>query len=834
MLARAGVHHVSAEEAFGLCGLREAGLWIPYRDPTGVPVPDGGAEFSGVRNFGRLRLDTPVNDRKYHSWAGSHPHVFKPPGDLRQALYANDGDLHLIEGEFKALSLADAGYAAVGLGGFYCHARPHEKPGASPELLPELMTLIRELSPRRILFVGDNDTCINWQFSDAAAKLAKDAAVQVALPRIPWDAPGKGADDCREALGDAEFGAWWRNLVDAAIAVRAGVCWQEIALAVLSPEIEGIRAHPRDMSKTSERLTTMLTHAESVPLAAENLRRLVAPLFGGMTVLRRTVKEHQQRSRATLDAPKDFPLAPSDADIAKTHGKPIRWEDPKGKDGDQRGHLNQVFFAVKIVKDRGWVFDATGRTFYEYDAGTGLWRAVRTPDVIGAITDTVGAMIRDEDVLSREHNCPTMRNIASLAESKALEEGFFDAAAEQPHIHALNGMFCLRDLALKPFGADWRSRHQLTVEYRPGATCPRFLALLAGNLDADDIGLFQRWAGLALAGGNPAQKIMMLQGTGGTGKGTVANVMQCLIGEPNCGELRTSQLAERFELSRYHKYRFLYGPDAQADFLSHKSASLLKAMVGDDLLEAEEKGKNGGVKRRGCWDILITSNSRLLVRLEGDHSAWKRRLVILDFHGSPTANPIERYGQRLAREEGSGILNWLIEGYKLADRQLTMTPAQTARVASVIMQSASLPSFVDQFIVADADADTTVSEIVEAYAAHCRMMQWIPVPSAERQLPDMLLQRFGVTRANSVTRNGKAARGWRGVRVFHAGARATSSDPSQPSQDTECLDVGTPGTGSTDSLSHTRETHKSGEGQPAGDVATGVGCSHSRYQEEVL
>ena len=100
----------------------------------------------------------------------------------------------------------------------------------------------------------------------------------------------------------------------------------------------------------------------------------------------------------------------------------------------------------------------------------------------------------------------------------------------------------------------------------PGATCPRFLNLLAANLDADDIDLFQRWAGLALAGANPAQKIMMLHGTGGTGKGTVANVIHELIGPHNCGELRTAQLAERFELSRYHRYRFLYGPDVPADF----------------------------------------------------------------------------------------------------------------------------------------------------------------------------------------------------------------------------------------------------------------------------
>ena len=288
MLARAGVRHVTADEARELCGLAEPGLWIPYRTPAGDPITDTGDNFLEPRPFGRLRLDVARPGHKYHSWAGCCQHVFIPPG-LAAALAANGGDLHIIEGEFKALALADAGFAAVGLAGFYCHARPHGAGSdTEPELLPGLQTILGELKPRRLLFTGDNDTAINYQFSDAAAKLARDAGVPVVLPRIPWNGPGKGADDCRDVLGD-DFPLRWRELIATAIPVIAGRCREETMLAILEPEMKAITATPGDTTKTCERLADLVGKVKDNPLVAEKITALIAPMFGGRERLREAV-----------------------------------------------------------------------------------------------------------------------------------------------------------------------------------------------------------------------------------------------------------------------------------------------------------------------------------------------------------------------------------------------------------------------------------------------------------------------------------------------------------------------------------------------------------------
>ena len=114
MLDRAGVRRVSAAEALALCGLEQSGLWLPYLAFAGEPVMEGG------KPYGRLRLDKPQGSKKYHQAFGTGVHVYLPPGleDL-----PTGGDVPCVEGEFKAMSLTEAGFPAIGVSGFFGFAQ---------------------------------------------------------------------------------------------------------------------------------------------------------------------------------------------------------------------------------------------------------------------------------------------------------------------------------------------------------------------------------------------------------------------------------------------------------------------------------------------------------------------------------------------------------------------------------------------------------------------------------------------------------------------------------------------------------------------------------------
>jgi len=111
------------------------------------------------------------------------------------------------------------------------------------------------------------------------------------------------------------------------------------------------------------------------------------------------------------------------------------------------------------------------------------------------------------------------------------------------------------------------------------------------GLGPEDVELLQRWCGLALIGINLAQRLIILTGTAGGGKGTFIRVLNGIIGPTNVGTLRPDLLCERFELGRLLGKSLLYGADVAENFLNCKGASVLKALTGGDPGDAGVQGQ---------------------------------------------------------------------------------------------------------------------------------------------------------------------------------------------------------------------------------------------------
>ena len=231
-LKQAGVRRVTASEAQHLCGIAEGGLWIPYQTIGGKPVE---RESDGPQAFGRLRLNVPTDDRKYHQRAGTKPYGYLPP-NLHELTAATD--LGLVEGEFKGLSLAEEGIPAVGIGGINLAF-------SEGQLVPGLREAVQNIALKRILFLGDGDTSLIFAFSREAVRLAKALPhLSVVCPRIGLDGPGKGIDDCRAALGDS-FAPYWTKLVAEAEPVSTDDTAESLALRLF------LRESPAALKKAS-------------------------------------------------------------------------------------------------------------------------------------------------------------------------------------------------------------------------------------------------------------------------------------------------------------------------------------------------------------------------------------------------------------------------------------------------------------------------------------------------------------------------------------------------------------------------------------------------------
>ena len=295
--------------------------------------------------------------------------------------------------------------------------------------------------------------------------------------------------------------------------------------------------------------------------------------------------------------------------------------------------INESFWASLHQNEHIQLYEPDERTFYRYNQQNGLYSIISEDVIKQEIAARLLDVSRQQELpsLERKRTNSNLNNI--VAHLKGISEKKNAFKRDNTIVHLANGIIVFKDNGeadFCSFSPNYCSRNQCPIPFNASATCERFLnELLYPAVTADDAILLQKYTGLCLLGNNLIQKFLILDGQPGRGKSTLALVIQNLVGQINVTELRTKHLNERFELFRYLKKNLLVGVDVPGQFLSEKGAYVIKGLVGGDWFDAEQKCGTGSFPFQGNFCILITSNSRLQIRLDGDTGAWKRRLLIV-------------------------------------------------------------------------------------------------------------------------------------------------------------------------------------------------------------
>jgi P4 family phage/plasmid primase-like protien len=291
-------------------------------------------------------------------------------------------------------------------------------------------------------------------------------------------------------------------------------------------------------------------------------------------------------------------------------------------------------------------------------------------------------------------------------------------------------------------------------------------------LDDEELDLLQRWCGLALIGENVAQKFPILTGTAGGGKGTFIRVLTGIIGQANSASLRPQLLGERFELGRFLGKTLLYGADVPENFLNQRAASVLKSLTGGDPMTLEFKNSNETPSIICQYNVILTSNSRLTVHLEGDTDAWNRRLVSIDYCQPKPKEVISDLSERILAGEGSGVLNWQLAGLdkiRADGWQLRLSSQQQARVDNLLLQSDGHSVFARECLMRDGNGQLTVPDGFAAYVEFCTQRGWNALTKNKfgALIGDVVVRQFGLTVRHDIPDDtGKPQRGWRGIAVI--------------------------------------------------------------------
>jgi P4 family phage/plasmid primase-like protien len=361
-------------------------------------------------------------------------------------------------------------------------------------------------------------------------------------------------------------------------------------------------------------------------------------------------------------------------------------------------------------------------------------------------------------------------------------------------LHVKNGMLFFEEEELVPVSPAYFSRVKLPVTYKKEAgTNPKlFLEFLdeAGFLP-EDKELLQLWCGFVLLGNNSVHKIMLLIGDAGSGKSTLIDILERILGHESIATLNIERLDDRFELGSFYERRLLVAKDVSADALNSHAAHMLKALSGDTLIKAEIKHQNRRVSLKGPFNITITSNTDLYIQLHGDADAWQRRLLILKFIKKAGRKIIPDFADKIFNEESSKVLNWMIQGAIRAraildkKNEFSQSAVQAERVNALLRLSDTIKAFVSEELQSDPLGAISTDTLYQKYENYCAGNRVLAVARGvfERNILLPIKVKWNGEKAMMKDpETGAPCRGYRGVSIKTL--PATSPAPKTPTSAT--------------------------------------------------
>jgi putative DNA primase/helicase len=254
------------------------------------------------------------------------------------------------------------------------------------------------------------------------------------------------------------------------------------------------------------------------------------------------------------------------------------------------------------------------------------------------------------------------------------------------------------------------------VDYDPEAAEPAlwlaFLEQLWGD-DTQSIELLQEWFGYVLSADTSLQKILLMVGATGSGKGTIARVLSALLGRQSVGGPSMDDLGERFGLEPLITKPLAIVADARFDGLNSKVTARLLNISGEDRITTDRKNKLAWTGTLPTRMMILTND---LPNLRDASGALARRFITLVLEKSFEGKEDQKLTEKLLNEL-PGILNWAIEGYKRLQERGAFARPDSAQEAAEGMERLSRPvkTFVRECCEVKSGLEVSTDDLWEVY-----------------------------------------------------------------------------------------------------------------------
>jgi len=262
-------------------------------------------------------------------------------------------------------------------------------------------------------------------------------------------------------------------------------------------------------------------------------------------------------------------------------------------------------------------------------------------------------------------------------------------------------------------------------------------------VDDERIEYIQDLLGLALIGESLHHVLPLFVGTGANGKSTILEVASGILGDYVASMPENFLLDKGFqehstEIARLRGCRLAIGSETRPDGKFNESR--VKMLTGGDTISARLIGKNF-FDFKPTHTLVLAMNHLPKVSAGGD-GFWRRVRKINFDVTIPPEEQDKMLAPRLVREEGAGILNWMMEGAKrvLEGDELKEPESVLIATKEYRFEEDNIAQYVTDRIFINQHMKYSVGEIYENYKAWCTRESESPLPRTQlvRELSNRL------------------------------------------------------------------------------------------------
>lgn len=438
---------------------------------------------------------------------------------------------------------------------------------------------------------------------------------------------------------------------------------------------------------------------------------------------------------------------------------------------EQFTDLSNGEFFVKQYGDK-IRYCATWKKWIIWDGNT--WRTDCSNEIFGLCKEFLRGMFittrhmtvhrRALDLETHLIRCESLRRRQALVESASLER----AVQIFPHQVDSDGfVFNVRngtiDLRTGELHAPMREKYITrcaSIAFDKKAQCPEWynflLRIMGGN--ASLIYFLQKAVGWALTGDMSEQVMFILYGSGANGKSTFLNTITEILGD-YAMSTPTETFMKKYgegisnDIARLRGTRFVTTVEAEEG--KQMSEPLIKQVTGQDTMTARFLyGEYFDFVP--SFKIFMATNHKPVIR-GNDHGIW-RRIRLIPFTVTIPYAERDIYLMDKLRKEQAGILNWMIEGCLMWQKERLCEPMEVKLATEEYQEDMDIiGAFIRECCIIDNTSYLKISsgDLYRAYTLWCEKNIEKPYP---QRMFGIHLQNMGIGKSRD-----KLARYWTGI-----------------------------------------------------------------------